>query len=47
VLASVAFLQRVAPFSPARIGRLTSHRRAGLKGAGGSAYPDDASTATQ
>ena len=33
-----------APFSPAQVGYLG---RAGLKGAAGSANPDDASTATE
>jgi len=46
VLASPAFLQRVALFSPARLQSPPPSIRVGLKGAGDSANPDDASTAT-
>jgi len=44
VLTSPAFLQRVAPFIPARLRLPDSPTWVGLKGAGGSANPDDAST---
>ncbi|TQQ81531.1 hypothetical protein EWF95_00885 [Halonotius roseus] len=45
MLASPAFLQRVAPFSPARVSGSGSRSRVGMKGAGVSANPDDVSTA--
>jgi len=46
VLASAVFPERLAPFSPARLQPLAPPTRVGLKGAGGSACPDDVSTAT-
>jgi len=46
VLASAVFPERLAPFSPARLRLLGLPTWVGLKGAGGSACPDDASTAT-
>ncbi|TQQ80293.1 hypothetical protein [Halonotius roseus] len=44
VLASPVFLQRVAPFSPARPRLPDQPTRVGLKGAGVSANPADVST---
>ncbi|TQQ79644.1 hypothetical protein EWF95_11590 [Halonotius roseus] len=44
MLASPAVRQRIAPFSPARLRLFDSPTRVGLKGAGGSPNPDDAST---
>ncbi|TQQ81951.1 hypothetical protein EWF95_03145 [Halonotius roseus] len=45
VLASAVFPERLPPFSPTHVGRPNSRSWVGLKGAGGSANPDDASTA--
>ncbi len=45
VLASAVFPERLAPFSPAQLRPPAPPTRVGLKGAGGSAYPDDVSTA--
>jgi len=46
VLTSPTFLQRGAPFSSTQRWPAGQPMRVGLKGAGGSANPDDASTAT-